>query len=164
MDLNRLPPRRGCRPRTSTGHPHQQLEQQPPDTAVIEELARPVFGLPGVAERPPQVSVPGARALVLEAGSAGRPGDAFLVGAEFAHLHPWPDASVHVALPSNVADAAVAAGWAERHPLAGRDGFGDGLVMVFAPRNPQEADVVEALVQCSRDVAAGSALRLGVQA
>jgi hypothetical protein len=36
--------------------------------------------------------------------------------------------------------------------------------MVFAPRDTREADVVEAPVKCSRDVAAGSALRVGVQA
>lgn len=164
MDVTRLPPRIGSRPRTSRGFPHQQLDQQPTDTAIIEELARRLFRLPGVVDMPSQVSVPGARALVLEAGSAGRPQDAFLVGAEFAHLHPWPDASLHVALPSDVADAAVTAGWAEHHPLAGRDGFGHGLVMLFAPGDEQEADVVEALVRCSRDVAAGSALLADVQA
>src|SRR5438876_3005095 len=54
-----LPARPGERPRTTPTNPHTQLDQQPLDAAVVEELARRIFALPGVVERPSGISVPG---------------------------------------------------------------------------------------------------------
>jgi hypothetical protein len=54
-----LPKRSGSRPRTAPTNPHTQLEQNP-ERQVIEELARRVFALPDVEERPSAISVPGA--------------------------------------------------------------------------------------------------------
>ena len=48
------------------------------------------------------VSVPGARAFVL-GEAAGRPPEAFMVGGEFAHLHPDYDGSLHLILPPEAA-------------------------------------------------------------
>lgn len=64
MDRRVLPERSGPRPRTTPTNPHTQLEQNP-DTDMVEELARRIFALPGVVERPSAISVPGARALWL---------------------------------------------------------------------------------------------------
>src|SRR3954451_12272224 len=113
-----LPPRPGPRPRTTPTNPHTQLDQQPADLRWVEELARRVFALPGVVEEPSGISVPGARALVLAPGEPAGPPEAFLIGREFAHLHPAPDRSLHAMLPLETADEAVAAGWAEPHPVA----------------------------------------------
>ena len=60
-----LPPRAGARPRTTPTNPHTQLDQQPTDQRLADELARRAFALPGVVEEPSGISVPGARALVL---------------------------------------------------------------------------------------------------
>ena len=62
MDWKALPERSGPQPRTTPTNPHTQLEQNPDRTAV-EELARRIFALPDVKERPSEISVPGARAL-----------------------------------------------------------------------------------------------------
>jgi hypothetical protein len=154
--MSSLPPRAGPKPTTSLGMPHQQLDQQPADSAPRVALARRVFALPGVVEERSGVSVPGARALVLDTALAGSADAALMVGREFAHLHPAPDESLHVALPRDVASAAVDAGWAEPHPLAARMHGPAIAVMVFAPRDDHEVDVVAGLVETSYRYATGA--------
>ena len=93
MNERVLPERSGSRPRTTPTNPHTQLEQNP-EPEVVEELARRVFALPGVEERPSAISVPGARALWLRGDIAPGPQEAFMIGREFAHIHPMPDGSL----------------------------------------------------------------------
>ena len=130
-----LPARAGDRPRTTPTNPHTQLDQQPADAYVVEA--------------PSGISVPGARALVLAPGEPSGPPEAFLVGREFAHLHPAPDHSLHAMLPLDVAEAAVAAGWAEPHPVALRGLIPRNAVMLYAPRDEAELAIVERLVRAS---------------
>jgi Family of unknown function (DUF5519) len=144
-----LPTRAGERPRTTPTNPHTQLDQQPSDLRWVDELARRVFALPGVVEEPSGISVPGARALVLKAGEPTGPAEAFLIGREFAHLHPAPDHSLHAMLPLETADEAVEAGWAEPHPVALRGLIPRNAVMLYAPREESELDVIEGLVRAS---------------
>jgi Family of unknown function (DUF5519) len=126
-----------------------QLDQQPADVRWIDELARRVFALPGVVEEPSGISVPGARALVLAPEEPTGPPEAFLIDREFAHLHPAPDHSLHAMLPRETAAAAVAAGWAEPHPAALRGLIPHTAVMLYAPRDEAELEVVEQLVRVS---------------
>jgi hypothetical protein len=144
-----LPVRVGDRPRTTPTNPHTQLDQQPADLGWVEELARRVFALPGVIEQPSRISVPGARALVLAPEEATGPPEAFLIDREFAHLHPAPDHSLHAMLPPETVTEAVAAGWAEPHPVALRGLIPATAVMLYAPRDEPELDVIEALVGAS---------------
>ena len=144
-----LPARAGDRPRTTPTNPHTQLDQQPGDLRWVEELARRVFALPGVVEEPSRISVPGARALVLAPGERAGPPEAFLIDREFAHLHPAPDHSLHAMLPREMAAEAVAARWAEPHPVALRGLIPPTAVMLYAPRDEDELDVVETLVRAS---------------
>lgn len=144
-----LPIRAGKRPRTTPTNPHTQLDQQPDDSRLIEELARRVFALPGVVEEPSRISVPGARALVLTAAETLGPPEAFLIDREFAHLHPAPDHSLHAMLPTDTVTEAVTAGWAELHPAALRGLIPANAVMLYAPRDEDELDVVERLVRTS---------------
>jgi hypothetical protein len=144
-----LPVRVGDRPRTTPTNPHTQLDQQPTDLAWVEELARRVFALPGVIEQPSRISVPGARALVLAPEEAIGPPEAFLIDREFAHLHPAPDYSLHAMLPTETVTEAVAAGWAEPQPVALRGLIPSTAVMLYAPRDEAELDVIEALVRAS---------------
>jgi hypothetical protein len=128
-----LPLRAGDRPRTTPTNPHTQLDQQPTDSHWIDELARRVFALPGVVEEPSRISVPGARALVLAPGEATGPPEAFLIDREFAHLHPAPDHSLH--------------------PVALRGLIPPTAVMLYAPRDEAELDVIERLVRASHGFA-----------
>jgi hypothetical protein len=155
MEIEQLPRRAGERPETTPTNPHTQLTQQPADDALRQELARRLFALPGVVERPSVISVPGARALWLEEGVGPAPADAFMAGREFAHLHPRSDHSLHAMLPVDVARAAVDAGWAEQHPVVRLGLIGEGAVMLYAPRDEQELEVVERLVRVSYRYARG---------
>jgi hypothetical protein len=149
-----LRPRRGPRPTTTPTNPHTQLDQQPTGTGQRDLLAAAVFALPGVVERPSAISVPGARALWLEDGAAGPP-EAFMIGTEFAHLHPGADQSLHAMLPWDLVREAIAAGWAEEHPVARRGLIPRTAVMLYAPRDDDERAVVEALVRASHAFARG---------
>lgn len=148
-----LPMRAGPRPRTTPTNPHTQLDQQP-DRSLIDSLAERIFALPHVEERPSAISVPGARALWLEERVSAGPSEAFIVGREFAHLHPEPDGSLHASLPARRAVEAIAAGWAELHPLARH--FHPGLVMIYAPRDLAEVQVVAGLIKDSYRFARGA--------
>lgn len=83
---------------------------------------------------------PGEWALSLDRAEAGGPDEAFVepVSGEFAHLDPE---TVHLALPAALAYDALAKGWAIAHPLAGVT-VAAGRVVVFAPRDAAELDVV----------------------
>ena len=135
-----LPLRAGSRPRTTPTNPHTQLDQQPADPRLADELA---------------ISVPGARALVLAAGEPAGPPEAFLIGREFAHLHPAPDHSAHAMLPPEVVREAVDAGWAEPHPVARLGLIPETAVMLYAPRDDDELAVIETLLRVSRQFAGG---------
>ena len=149
-----LPERRGPRPRTTPTNPHMQLDQQP-DPAITAALADALFALPGVFERPSAISVPGARALWLAPSDARGPRDAYLVGGEFAHLHPRPDSSLHAALPPSLASEAIARGWAEIHPVARMGLIPENVVMIYAPRDDSELQLVLDLIRSSLAFARG---------
>jgi phospholipase/carboxylesterase len=96
--------------------------------------------------------VPGARAFHLpESAQPAR--EAFMVGREFAHLHPESDGSLHLTLPPDEVNRVIENGWAERHPLAGQFGLPTNIVMVYGPRDEQELAVVEDLVCASHALA-----------
>jgi len=148
-------PRQGLRPVTTSTNPHTQLDQQPVGTAVRDRLAAVAFALPGVREQDSMISVPGARALWLAEGADGPP-EAFMVGSEFAHFHPADsDQSLHMMLPVEIAEEAMAAGWAELHPVARRGVLPPTAVMVYAPRDDAEGDVVADLIRISHSFAEG---------
>jgi hypothetical protein len=144
-----LPKRAGPRPRTTAANPHSQLDQQPTDPRLTDELAGRVFSLPGVVEQPSGISVPGARALTLAPGEPIGPPEAFLIDREFAHLHPDPDRSLHAMLPTDLVEQVVEAGWAEPHPVAVRGLIPPTAVMLYAPRDDAELEVIERLVRAS---------------
>jgi luciferase-like monooxygenase len=149
-----LPERRGPRPQTTPTNPHMQLDQLPRGR-VLASLANLLFSLPGVREEPSAISVPGARALWLEPNDARGPREAFLVGREFAHLHPAPEGSLHAALPPSLAADAIAQGWAEVHPVARLGLIPGNVVMLYAPRDEGEVSVVLDLVRAALAFARG---------
>jgi hypothetical protein len=159
-----LPRRAGPHPTTTPTNPHTQLDQQPTGTDQRDRLAAAVFDLPGVTERPSRISVPGARALWLAEADAAGPPEAFMIGLEFAHLHPGEDRSLHAMLPLDLAAEAVDAGWAEPHPVARLGLIPETAVMLYAPRDDDERAVVEGLVRASWRFARGESSDRGPMA
>lgn len=160
-----MPQRPGPRPSTTPTNPHTQLDQQPSDDQPRQRLVEQLADLPGVVWARSLISVPGAQALMLPRGPAQGPPEAFMIDAEFAHLHPAPDYSLHLVLPPAAAEAAIEAGWAEQHPIARLGIISPGAVMVYAPRDAHEADIAAGLVRASYAYATGAEppLRTGDQ-
>jgi hypothetical protein len=151
-----LPLRASARPRTTPSNPHTQLDQQPTNPAIANQLAERAFALPDVEERPSAISVPGARALWLREGVPAGPREAFMIGREFAHLHPAPDVSLHLNLPPKWVDHVLAQSWGEFHPMATRGLIPATTVMVYAPRNAEELEVVIRILRVSHYFASGT--------
>lgn len=150
----RLPDRRGARPEVSWRIPQQQHSDTSP-VELQEQLFARISALSGVTSAESQISVPGARSLLL-GGSTG-PEEAFLVPEvrEFAHLHPAYDGSLHLALPAAQAADVVAHGWGTPHPWAGTR-LSLGFTMVFGPRDAEELEVVAGIVAASHAYASGA--------
>jgi hypothetical protein len=143
-----LPLRDGPRPQTTTQIPHTQIDQQPDDDRLLAGLLAEAATWPSVGRAESRISVEGASALVLDHVVDGPP-VAFLVGSEFAHGHASGDSSLHVALPVPLASAAELAGWAEPHFLVHQGALPPNIVMLYAPRDEEEARVLLALVRSS---------------
>lgn len=146
-----LPKRAGQRPGTTPCAPHEQLDQNAPE-ALQELLWARMRGIPGSTARPSQIAPPGSRAVWLNAAGLGPM--AFMIGREFAHLHPREDGSLHMVLDPATHRLAMDAGWAERHPLAGKFAPA-GTVMIYGPRDAEELETVWSLVQQSYRFASG---------
>jgi len=138
-----LPPRSGPRPRTTPWAPHIQQDQNAP-AAMQAALAQRVFALPDVEERAGTVAHPAERAIWLRDDVPVASADAFLGNREVGHFHPW-DGSLHIVLAPEPAEAAVAAGWAEVHPVALAGLAPTNRVMLYGPRDEAEVDVVFSL-------------------
>ena len=149
-----LPQRSGPKPDTTSSLPHSQLTQHGPDY-VIDKLRDWCFSLPNVDNEESGISVPGARALVLHDGATCNH-QAFMIGREFAHIHPHPDnGSMHVKLPAEDALDVIDKGWGESHYLVTQGHLPVGLVMVFSPRDEAELETVKTIVGCSYEYATG---------
>jgi hypothetical protein len=158
--LHLLAGRFGPRPRSSARLPFRQLDQFPPAEMQARLLER-ILDIEGVRARQSRVAPAQCRALSLPDSLAGGPAEAFIDGHEFCHLHP--DGSIHLTLPVEAIEGVVAMGWAERHPLH-KLGLMKSLVMVYAPRDAAELDVVMRLVDSSSRFARGGVAHLEVAA
>ena len=159
MEVTTLAHRRGPAPETTSCLPHSQVTQHGPDE-IVQKLHDWCFALPHVANEHSGISVPGARALVLHESSACNHA-AFMVGREFAHIHPHPDSgSMHVKLPAHIATAVVDAGWGEDHYLVSQGHYPPGLIMVFSPRDDDELNIVKHIVAQSYAFATGNKVQV----
>jgi Family of unknown function (DUF5519) len=148
-----LPARKGAPPRMTPTNPQEQLEQFPDEWRLVETLADYAFSLANVVERPTHIAPPGSRALTFNSDHASDDRDAFMVDLEFAHIHNPPVGSMHLTLPSDIRDAAIAKGWALRHPLAVRGIVSPDVTFVFAPRNDEELAWAKILLAASHQYA-----------
>jgi Family of unknown function (DUF5519) len=155
-DLSTLPLREGELPRTNPNMPHQQVSQNAP-VRMQEALFARIAAMPGVVVGRSHVSVPGARAFHLDDASAAGPREAFMIGTEFAHLHPEEDGSLHLILPEEGAREVIAQGWGEFHPLVREGVVPPTTLMVFGPRDEAELEAVWQIVQAAYANARGEA-------
>ena len=63
---------------------------------------------------------------------------------EFAHIHP--DGSLHVWLSVERAIEVDATKWGELHPWVSRDGFWDGVVMIYTPESLDDLEITLRIV------------------
>ena len=75
--------------------------------------------------------------------------------AEFAHLHPAHDGSLHVALPPEQAADVSAQGWGRPHMWAGTR-LSPGFTLVHGPRDDDELVTVLGIVAASHAYATGA--------
>jgi Family of unknown function (DUF5519) len=151
-----LPRRSGPAPATTRQNPQQQLEQIP-DQANYEAFHQVVAAWPGVIKRPSLRAPIGTVGLFLPDADANGPDEAFLLGTEFAHLHPLPDGSLHMVLPPSVHAAAIEAGWGIPHPMAGMPTVSPQTILIYAPRDAAEREAVRQLISAAEAYARGQA-------
>ncbi|MGV9709967.1 luciferase domain-containing protein [Gordonia sp. NPDC003424] len=151
--MDTITPRRGPRPATTCDIPHSQIDQQPDTRQLMDRVLDEALTWDGVSEAESGISVEGARALILTPEFAIGPTEAFFVGTEFAHGHAHGDYSFHVTLPTSLATAAQEAGWAEPHILVATGQVPATFVMLYAPRDDDEARLLAALVRRSYEFA-----------
>ncbi|MFV3126858.1 luciferase family protein [Niveispirillum sp. KHB5.9] len=152
-----LPARYGPRPQTIPRAPHSQIDQIPPDRRQLgQALLTMLSTLPGVETGSSMRAPPGTIGLYLRQGPAATRPRAFLLGHEFAHVHLEDDGSLHTVLPEPLRSRAIAAGWAEPHPLAGYPTVSPDTVMIYAPRNQEEVSTVARLVRHAHANASGT--------
>jgi hypothetical protein len=156
--IPQLPTRSGARPRTTTTIPHVQLDQQPADARHLDAILAEATTWPFVHPTSSEISVDGARGLALETAAAEGPPEAFMIGEEFCHVHAGGDLSLHATLPVPLAHEAVASGWAEPHFLVHTGQAPATVVMIYAPRDDHEHDIVLGLVRASYAFARGGSV------
>lgn len=149
-----LPPRAGAQPTTTDCAPHEQIDQNP-SLEVHEAFKARAFDFPFVERRSSIISVPGAQALWLPHEHAHGCKESFMIGNEFAHVHPAYDGSAHLMLPSECVRELFEKGWGEAHPMVATGMIPDTAVMVFAPRNDAEIEVALQILATSYDFARG---------
>ena len=150
----KIPPRTGPKPVTTPCAPHTQISQNP-DSLSYQAFKERAFDFPFVTRQPSRISVPGAEALCLEHGQGCGCREAFMIGNEFAHVHPPEDGSLHMMLPEQAVPQIVDLGWAEPHPMAAARMIPSTAVMVYGPRNEVEIETVLELLRLSYDFACG---------
>lgn len=147
-----LPRRAGARPEIARQYPCPQRTETDDPSAQARIVER-VRAWPGVEEAAPRQTIPGCRALVLDAALVHGQGEAFILGREFAHVRA--DGSVHAALAPEWGEEVLRRGWGQIHPLALYGLIQPQSLIFYAPRDGAERDVVVALLQAAYAYACG---------
>jgi phospholipase/carboxylesterase len=132
------------------------LDQWPPAQIAVELLAR-ASRLPDVEVRQSRMASATTSALSIAPGRAFGPPEAFIDATEFCHLLPPPEGTLHLTLPPAERAFAIEFGWGEQHPVGRAGSLSHCLVTLYAPRNPEELEVVMQLIQSSWEFARGIA-------
>jgi hypothetical protein len=145
-DMNSLPQRQGQRPATTPSNPHMQLNQQPQDTTIIQELMNWAFSLADINREYSKISVPGAQAMCLSPDKVCTNCNAFMIANEFAHFHPHPDYSMHLGLTLSDVKIVIEKEWGELHPAVQKGWLPPNFIMLYAPRNKDEIETAKKII------------------
>lgn len=140
-----VPLRHGPRPAATPTSPHTQLDQIAP-VELQDRLRNHALALPGVSRGTSQVSVPGAVAFLLYAPPEP-PVLPDILGGEWGHIHPSTDGSLHLHVPTELAEQLIAAGWAEYHCLVTPGFLPPIVIMLYGPRDEEDFAVCAAVVE-----------------
>lgn len=140
-----LPLRRGTRPAATPTNPHTQLDQIAP-VELQDRLRDHALSLPGVRRGTSQVSVPGTIAFFLDAPEQAPTLPAAL-GGEWGHIHPHSDGSLHLNVPTALAERLIAAGWAEYHCLVAPGYFPPVVIMLYGARDEDDFAICRAVIE-----------------
>lgn len=149
-----LPRRTGERPRTTPDDPHRQLTQIAP-VPLQEQVVELGREMPGTFVCPSLISMPGARAFVLDDSTPTPVSEVFMIAREFAHIHPPHDGSLHMVLPPHIVRQVLERGWGEQHPVARMGLIPQTTLMVYGPRDESELRVVMTLLRAAWSYARG---------
>ncbi len=146
--------RLGDKPETNPQPPHLQYNQHSP-REIYQAMAQWMFNsFEKSREHPTMISVPSSRAMWLDESIRNTPEDAFMPppphSREFAHLHL--DGSIHICLPEEHIQAVYAAKWGEPHPYKN---MGVNEILVYAPQNEEEMDVLKGVIVASYEYVTG---------
>ena len=148
-----LPTRSGERPETSKQGPHSQLTQNA-TPAIWGQLVAKAFSIPGVKQGHSRVSMADSMAGLLldlpnEHGAWSLAADGPI---EAFHIHGVKDTSIHAVLPSVRAKEVIEKGWGEPHTYVDFD----TQIMIYAPRDVHEIEVIAGLLRESTDFGTSS--------
>ncbi|KAH7919517.1 hypothetical protein BV22DRAFT_1050994 [Leucogyrophana mollusca] len=160
LDDHSIPERRGDRPRTGWHFlPHRQTNRLPSQD--VKERLKAIFGKHAAAN-PDLLEIavsPHERmheAMVIKSSRPSPHKVADHAMREVAHYHPEIDYSLHVTLSPQDCKLVIERGWGERHPLSGTVALPKEYLLVYAPRDDEELDVVERILVATIGYVAGS--------
>lgn len=153
MKSSVLPRRSGERPQTSKEGPHAQLTQNASPSHWGELVAK-AFAIAEVRQGHSSVSMADSMAglLVDRPKEHGAWSLAATGWVEPFHIHGVKDTSIHAVLPVERAKEVVAKGWGEPHTYADFE----TQIMIYAPRNESEIELIAGLLEESVEFAAAS--------
>ena len=139
-----------------------QIGQTPPQLQFSDKSPRDIYQkfhdwmfstFPKVRKEPTRISVPSSIAMWLDENEDVGHIDAFMPpsgGREFTHVHL--DGSFHTVVGTDVENEIIAKKWGVRHMYYDR---GVKEVLVYAPRNEEEVEIVKSIVVKSYEYATG---------
>ena len=148
-----LPAREGEAPEVGQVPPQLQFSDKSPRD-IYQKFHDWMFStFPKVREEPTRISVPTSIAMWLDENEDAGHTDAFMPtegSREFTHLHL--DGSIHTVVATEVEDEILNKNWGVRHMYYDR---GVKEVLVYAPRNEEELEVLKSVVTKSYEYATG---------
>jgi hypothetical protein len=145
--LRDLPARKGSRPETLRGPLHIQCDEYG-DPEYLNKLCDDVRGWPHIESTPPSVSSPNLIRIRLKEVAATDDASAFIGIREFARVLLGAP-TIYLALPLVGAHWAIVRGWAEPHYLRSFGLMPAGAVVVYTPRDREEASICLSLISAA---------------
>lgn len=142
-----------------------QVGQVPPQLQFSDKSPRPIYEkfndwmfntFPKVRKEPTRISVPTSIAMWLDENEDVGHIDAFMPpsgGREFTHLHL--DGSIHTVVDTETEEEIIQKKWGVRHMYYDR---GVKEVLVYAPRNEEELEILKSIVVKSYEYATGKTI------